>query len=270
MGNKINAVYRTKDYRQFKRLEGNRAVPQSRINKIKQSIQNVGYVQSPIVVNDKMEIIDGQGRVEALKSLELPVDYIVVNGIGINECRAMNINQSNWIVMDFVESYAEEGNDSYIFFQNLMKAYGKLGIVAVNNAVTGLASTNNEAIKCGKFVCTLQDYERAVKILDYEKRFIGIVKKMTGRADYIYIAIGFCYESECIDNDRLFEKLGEKYDRFHAPANVEQALDEISKIYNERLRGEKVFLSTDYKRNMGNKYGWYDKKYGTSRARHYA
>lgn len=270
MAEKVNVVYRTKNYNQFKRLDGNRSVPESRINKIMQSIQTVGYIQSPIVVNEKMEIIDGQGRVEALRMLELPIDYIMVKGIGIKECRAMNLNQSNWTVMDFIESYAEEGTDSYIFLLNLMKGYGKLGIVAVNNAITGLAAPNNKAIREGKFVCTLQDYERAVKILDYEKRFTGMVKKIEGRADYIYIAIGFCYQSDCIDNERLFEKLGEKYHHFKSPSNVEQALDEISKIYNERFRGEKVYLSTDYKRSMEKKYSWYGKIYrNTSRARHY-
>lgn len=265
---KSNIVYRTNKYSLFKRLEGNRKIPKSRINKIIASIQKVGYVQSPVVVNEKMEVVDGQGRIEALKELGLPVDYIIVKGIGIEECRAMNINQENWKLIDHIHSYAETGNESYIYLENLIKAYGRLGITAINNAVTGLASTDGQKIKSERFVCTKEDYEKALKILDYEKRFIPIVKKMQGRADYIYIAIGFCYESKSVDNERLFEKLSEKYERFLPPANVEQALDEISKIYNERLRAEKVYLSTDYKREMDRKYGWYDKRYG-SRPRHY-
>lgn len=209
---KSNVVFRTSNYKQFKRLDGNRRVPIRRVNKIKQSISEVGYIQSPIIVNEKMEIIDGQGRVAALESLRIPIDYIVVKGIGIKECRSMNINQSNWTMMDFVESYAEEGNESYIYFQNLMKAYKGMGIVAVNNAVTGLSATNNDAIKSGRFVCTKDDYEKAVKILDYERRFTDIVRKIKGRADYIYIAIGFCYQSECVDNELLFQKMNDKYD----------------------------------------------------------
>lgn len=75
---KSNTVFRTKKYSQFKRLDSNRTVKTGRVNKIKQSIEKVGYVQSPIIVNEKMEVIDGQGRLEALKQLQIPVDYIVV------------------------------------------------------------------------------------------------------------------------------------------------------------------------------------------------
>lgn len=263
---KSNVVFRTSNYKQFKRLDGNRKVPTRRVNKIKQSINEVGYIQSPIIVNENMEIIDGQGRVAALESLRIPVDYIVVKGIGIKECRSMNINQSNWTMMDLVESYAEEGNESYIYFHNLLKAYRGIGIVAVNNAVTGLSATNNDAIKTGRFVCTKDDYEKVIKILDYEMRFADIVRKIKGRADYIYIAIGFCYQSECVDNELLFQKMSDKYERFLPSANLYQTLDEISKIYNERLRGPKVYLSTDYKRMLEQTYGWYEKR---ERARHY-
>ena len=265
---KSGIIYRTDNYKLFKKLQGNRQVPKSRVDKIKRSISNVGYVKSPIIVNEKMEVIDGQGRLEALKQMQLPVDYIVVNGAGIAECRSMNINQSNWVIMDFVQSYADNGNVSYKYLLNLMRAYKGIGIIAVNNAITGLSSTNNNAIKNGEFVCTEDDYNNAVKILENEKSFQHIVRKMKGRVDYIYIAIGFCYQHSGVDNERLYEKFSENYERFLPPANIEQALDEISKIYNERLRGPKLYLSTDYKRKMEESYGWYDKIWG-SRARHY-
>lgn len=265
---KSNIVYRTNQYSMFKRLEGNRKIPKSRINKIIASIQKVGYVQSPVVVNEKMEVVDGQGRIEALKELGLPVDYIIVKGIGIEECRAMNINQENWKLIDHIHSYAETGNESYIFFENLIKLYKNIGIKVINQAITGLACFDGDKIKNGRFVCTKEDYENAQKVLDYESRFIAIVKKIQGQADYIYMAIGFCFYHKDIENERLFEKLSEKYDRLIPPANMEQALDELSKIYNDRLRGEKVYLSTDYKREMDKKYGWYEKRYG-SKPRHY-
>lgn len=254
---RTNIVYRTNRYSLFKRLEGNRVISKNRKNKIIASIKKVGYVQSPVVVNEKMEIIDGQGRVEALKELGLPVDYIIVEGVGIKECRAMNINQENWKLIDYIHSYAEMKNRNYIYLENLIKEYNMIGITAINNAVTGLASVDCERIKCGDFVCTEDNYKNALKILNYEKRFSPVVNKIRGRADYIYIAIGFCFNSEFVDNERLFEKLSEKYERFLPPANVEQALDEISKIYNERLRGEKVYLSVDYNRDMDRKYAWY-------------
>ncbi|WP_299997811.1 ParB N-terminal domain-containing protein, partial [uncultured Clostridium sp.] len=70
---KQKTIQNTKDYLIFKKLEGNRPVVNRRVNKIIASIQNVGYITSPLIVNEKMEVIDGQGRLEALEQLKMPV-----------------------------------------------------------------------------------------------------------------------------------------------------------------------------------------------------
>lgn len=46
-------VYTTNDYSIFKRLPGNRDIPESRISKIVESIQSIGWVHNPIIVNEK-------------------------------------------------------------------------------------------------------------------------------------------------------------------------------------------------------------------------
>jgi hypothetical protein len=125
MEKKVPKVLITSNYGKFKRLDGNRKLTQARAKKIKKSIQEVGYIPSPIITNEKYEVIDGQGRLQALQELELPVYYIVIPGIGIEECIAMNVNTSNWSVMDYIESHAETGNISYVYLLNLMKAHGK-------------------------------------------------------------------------------------------------------------------------------------------------
>lgn len=88
-----NTIYCTSDYTVFKKLLGNRVVLEQRKNTIKNSIIENGYVRNPIVVNEKMEIIDGQGRFEALKELKLPIEYVIAYGAGQKECIALNANQ---------------------------------------------------------------------------------------------------------------------------------------------------------------------------------
>ena len=70
-------IYITKDYSIFKKLTGNRSTELERITKICDSIREVGYITSPILVNENMEVIDGQGRLEAFKELGIPVEYII-------------------------------------------------------------------------------------------------------------------------------------------------------------------------------------------------
>ena len=102
MAEKITTVYRTNDYSQFNKLVGNRAVTRDRVMAIIESVNTVGYVLSPIVVNEKMEIIDGQGRAEAFEELGLPIDYVIAEGAGIAECIQLNIKQKNWGLIDEV------------------------------------------------------------------------------------------------------------------------------------------------------------------------
>lgn len=249
-----NIINTTGDYGIFKRLKGNRSVTNTRVTKIMNSINKVGYIKSPIVVNEKREVVDGQGRLQALKNLNLPIDYIIVPGIGIEECRAMNIDQSNWQVKDYIDSYAEDGFQDYIYFKNLVDRYKKIGLIAINNAITGLSGVDNNAVKRGDFICTKQQYDNAIKMLEYEKLFIPIVKKIDGRKDFWYIAFGFCFNHPDIDNDILLKKMEAGCNQAGSPANIIQALDEVQKIYCfHRKRGKRLYLSNDYQRMLDNK-----------------
>lgn len=252
-----NIIHTTYDYNIFKRLKGNRSVSRTRVDKIKNSILKVGYITSPIVVNEKLEIIDGQGRAQALEELHMPIDYIIVPQIGIEECRAMNIDQSNWSIKDYIDSYAEDDIQSYVYFKDLIDKYKKngIGMITINNAITGFGSMDTNAIKNGKFECSKSDYKKAEKILEFEREFVPIIKKIDGRTDYWYIAIGYCYTHEDIDNNELIRKMNDGYLNAGSPANINQALDEIQKIYCfKRRKGKKLYLSNDYQRMMDEKF----------------
>ena len=66
-------TYETKNYDQFKTLEGNRSIDQKNVNNIEQNMREHGVLPTVIIVNEKMEVIDGQHRIEALKRLHEPV-----------------------------------------------------------------------------------------------------------------------------------------------------------------------------------------------------
>ena len=76
-------------------------------------------MHNPIVVNEKFEIIDGQGRFKALKTLSLPIEYILIPGLGLEECKKMNENSTTWNSRNFIVSEAELGNENYQRLLNL-------------------------------------------------------------------------------------------------------------------------------------------------------
>ena len=133
----MKKIYTTKNYDMFKPLIDNRDVKTRTTKKIIDSIKAVGYVTNPLICNEKMQIIDGQNRLEALKALGMPVDYVIEEGANIKHCRALNINQSNWTTMDWIKSYADGGNVSYRLLLNLINAFSDMKLRVITFALVG-------------------------------------------------------------------------------------------------------------------------------------
>ena len=192
-------IYETTNYSMFKCMEGNRAVKDGRVSKIVESINKVGYVLSPILVNEKMEVIDGQGRLSALERLKLPVHYMIQNGIGIDECIQMNIHQSNWSLNDYVTSYAIRGNDDYKRLQSLIDRFTELPIGTVimcaNNANYTHSGALSKKLKSGKMEISEQDFERARWELDYAAKMKQVAKTIGGKKEPFYGAVVYAYRS---------------------------------------------------------------------------
>ena len=124
-------IFKTKDYSVFKRLEENREVTDGRRDAIIESIRKVGYQPVPILVNEKFEIVDGQGRADACEKLGLPIYFVIKKGIGYNECIAMNTQMQNWDIYDFVASYTKKGIPDYVKLQEYKEQVGNLDIIEV-------------------------------------------------------------------------------------------------------------------------------------------
>ena len=171
-------VQTTINYDLFKKLDGNRTVTQKRIESIKQSILKVGYLHSPILVNENYEIIDGQGRFEALKSLKLPIEYIMQNNIGIKECISMNIHQSNWSINDYIKSYAEKNVKSFVYIDEIMKRYNIINTSIISVSIFGTNRFNTKDIKNGTIEITEEQFSSAVNRLEYFKDIMYSYKKL--------------------------------------------------------------------------------------------
>lgn len=255
-------VLSTTDYKMFRRLDGNRSVTELRVKKILKSISKVGYIPNPILTNERYEVVDGQARLDALERLNLPVYYYVVPGIGREECVAMNINQTNWTMLDFIQSYAEIGNESYRYLLELMTAYGHtFKPKVIMNAISGKTDFGSKIIKEGRFTCTEDDYKRADIILTRLMQYAPIFSKVKGHNEFYYMAVEYCFIDEQVDKERLYQKLYLMQANLIPVANIHQALEQIEDIYNHKIR-TKVYIKTNYRKHLDSKYGWYAQKYG--------
>lgn len=259
MGNKnlkdlLSESYKVKstmNYGMFRLIDGNRDT--NHAARIKKSIQEVGFLICPILCNEKMEIIDGQGRFTACKELNIPVYYVVQNGIGINEVRKMNSVSTNWKARDYVHSYTagEQEKQDYKYFENLCKQFPMFGNATITLAISDYASSHySEKLRNGDLRCGVAEYDRAVKILDWLKSFSDYVKSIGGRKNYMYSALIYCYRNADVDNAYLLKKFSQRYKTCPEIASERQAIENIEKIYNNRIdKGhEEIYLVSDFEK----------------------
>lgn len=264
MDSKITNVYKTENLRKFKLLLNNREVKETRVKAIIKSIQDNGYFISPIITNERFEIIDGQGRYTAAKRLGLPVYYISIPGIGIKECRTMNFCNSNWKVSDYVYSYSQDGNESYIYLQNLLTAYRKtigdntMYAIAAQMVETGGGA--KDTIVSGNLHFSKDEYKDAVDLCDYLKNFALLFKSLNGRRDVYYAAIRFMYTLPQLDKKRLIDKCM-TYQRDMTPCvTVMTALEMFQDIYNKRS-SKKAYFVDEYRKRIDDRDSTRNRKF---------
>lgn len=112
----------TTDYEMFKKHPKNRDLDEFTVTKLQRSISIKNLLEfRPIMVNSKMEIIDGQHRLEAAKRLGVPVFYQIEPDAEANDILILNTNQKCWTQVNYLEFFAKEGKQHYIDLYRFMK-----------------------------------------------------------------------------------------------------------------------------------------------------
>ncbi len=119
---KVNDVLATTDYNIFKYIGGNRHINGNHLERLMKSMESQ-YLEIPIIVNEKYEIIDGQHRATCCQQLGLPVYFIVCKGYSLKEVQIANSNTVDWKPMDFALSFAERGYKDYIEYLKFQRRY---------------------------------------------------------------------------------------------------------------------------------------------------
>lgn len=241
-------VMETDNYSQFKKLLGNREVTQSRINTIKESILRIGYQPSPILVNEKKEVIDGQGRLAACEKLNLPIYFIEKKGLTIDDCISMNKKMESWKIKNYINSYTERKFPAYIKLSDDLKEYKPLTweqLLVIKGRGTG--PSVQEALKDGKLQYIGLDYierERARWIC----ALIPYIKDSGFSRSATIDTLIRLDRYKLIDKARMlesFEKYGPQFGG--GTVRAKDVLQGINALYNYNRR-KVVFFADDYRR----------------------
>ena len=238
----------TENYDLFKVMDKNRDI--DHVKKIIKSIKKVGYVAVPIIVNERMEIIDGQNRCEACRELGLPIYYIVIAGLDIIHCRSLNIGQSNWKMKDYIKSYSVE-DISYKYLSNLISQFPEFTprVIAVASGSFGVTGGGHtRSINEGHYHCTEKEYEKAIRILSWLRSVKKFVDKVPGKIELLQLALIFAWNNVPegdLNKSTLTYQVKNYLNRrdkvMDGIVNMEGAIVAVDDVYNYNLRSNNRF-----------------------------
>jgi ParB-like nuclease family protein len=229
-------ILKTDDYNIFKRITGNRSINKAQVQKLYQSIsENPNLAMAtPIIVNDNMEVLDGQHRLEAMKKLKLPISYFLVSNMGLEEVQAINSATKIWNPVDYAISYSELGNENYKTYLDFKKRYHlshSILLVYLTGIGRQTAGNTTPAFKKGKFL--VGDIDLAHKLC---KQLIEIGQYYP-KYDNRSFALAFqkAATSPKYDHARMLEKLKEHSVMLKETAYIEEYMRQLEKIYNHHM-----------------------------------
>lgn len=245
----------TDDYDMFELMDANRSIDPSHVKTLKSSIKEHGILINPMLVNNKMQVVDGQNRLEACRQLGEPIYYLIVGDYGIKEVQALNLSQKNWTQKDYAESFASMGYEHYKNLLRFHKEYDEFNLSSCvkllqnSTAARNIAQKRARTTDDGEYYNFKQVFEEGTwQIKDYSKaemwvnylRKIGQYYSGYNRASFVSSMIGL-FNKPQFDVDEFIRKLSYQSNALNDCSNVGQYIELIEEIYNFKKR-DKVNL----------------------------
>ena len=241
MNKKVSEVRITTDYTMFKFDPLNRSIKPNKLTKLKQSITRTKGNLQAVLIDQKGNIIDGQHRYVACKTLGLPVKYTIADsGYKASDMLELNNNGSGWLATDFAEYHAKQGNPNYEIFLKYKKLFPELkdGILCsilenrytLKDTTTG--SMSKRGFQEGTFIVMQEN--KAKTLLTYLREISTFYKGWNRRA-FIYALI---HLSNCKDFnwDKFIGKLQIRHVSLFDYPKAEDFVKVLADVYNYRER----------------------------------
>jgi hypothetical protein len=197
-------------------------------------------LQIPIIVNEKMQIIDGQNRLEARRILTLPVPYIIATGMTLSDVQKINSTSKLWNSDDYTRSFIEQGNEHYRTYQDFRTTYGlphEVSILLL--AGRGSRATRRDFIR-GEF--RIHDLEGARTMGSLLQTHVRAVWPLGWKDSYFVRALYIANSRIGFEMDRFISALPAQRHLLQIYRSVDQFLLMIEDIYNSVAGRKKVAI----------------------------
>lgn len=226
-------VQSTTEYAIFKSITSNREVDKKHVRKLVESIEkkNLLYIR-PLLVNEMMEVIDGQHRLEACIELGIAVPYMICPGLQKEDIHFLNSVQKNWTLFDFINYFTIEKRKGFAEFSNLANSYPKVKMSILMKLVS---SSRNTKVRDG--IIDIGRIDEARKVCDNLDRLNDFWKK---KRDFAFVytssfatALQKCMRTPGFSIDHLHTQIDKNQNLFQKHTSRNEYLKLLNLIYNK-------------------------------------
>lgn len=233
-------VKKTKDFSIFRKLVGNRGVNTAHVTSLVNSMKKENLLPlRPILVNESMEVIDGQHRLEAAKELGLEIYYLVVSKTGASQVARINSNQKNWKAKDYLELYVEAfSSPEYIKLKSFMTKYD----FDLNTALSFLSyaikkQEKREEFQSGDFIYP-ENEEEIINLLSKYTSLVNLLKHHDVKPTVAFSSLVFInsfirfVNSKKISWEVFWKKAESNWVKIGKRYNSDQYIEMLLEVYN--------------------------------------
>jgi len=240
----INQVHMTTNYEQFKFRKDNRNINQRRVNILSTNMKKNGWLRgSYLVVNEKIELIDGQHRLLGAMLAGVPVAYIIEPGSGFKEIRGLNQGHADWKYREHLDGYVKEKNPDYIVLNNFLKEFPQFRFTeALMFLVNNNTGVNRYTFDSGLF--KVADVEKGKTWARQVSRLQPYFENGYNKSLFVRGIIRIlAKKSKVFDMEEFIRKVSIRPGMIYSCGTTEQYINLIESIYNYyRKDDEKVNL----------------------------
>ena len=123
--NAVVRIHYENNHSKFTLLDNNRDIDQNHVETLIDSIKRKGQLM-PIIVNEKLEVHEGQHRLKACEELRVPIGYVVHLNAKSKDISVMNNSQKPWKNKDYLKHYSHKShynNSEYRKIESFIDKY---------------------------------------------------------------------------------------------------------------------------------------------------
>lgn len=222
----------TKNYDQFKSITSNRELDELHVKRLMASIEKNNLLElNPIIVNENMEIIDGQHRLEAARRLNVPVFYNT-GDVSEEDISTLNSVSKRWSAMDYINYYTIKKRPGFDKLSHFISEHPHLNVSTILRLIAGEFETTKLKLEAGQV--DVRNYDRALEIAKAATKLYNTFDFANDRG--FICALKVCWFHPDFDFEHFQRKLNDGLSRrFVKCRRQREYLEMIQEIYNYNM-----------------------------------